>query len=410
MRIFCAVRHSRRPEFFYGDLWSRNFYPALRELGHSIVESQTDLLPTSGFMSVADRFTPEEMETRAKATEEILGEVRSALQTGPVDLFLSYFYNSHFDPGGFGELRRLGVPSVNFYCNSMYQFRLVSEIAAKADFSWHAERDARGCYRAVGATPVWVQMGADPTIYRPIDGIVRSGKTCFVGQRYADRDRWAAAVAKAGISLDVYGPGWQRPLEIGHTAPRVRFHLGRRVYSPGSIWSYAQSIRDSIASAGLAPGISRIARRWSYRHRTRSLMSFGGVNAKGAVPFQRIPSVFAKYEVCLNFSNVWADGHPGSRLISHVRLRDFEAPMCRTCYLTGHTDEITECYKVGKEIDTYRSQEELVDKIRFYLAHPAQASQLREAGYRRAVSEHTWRHRFQQLFALVGVIPRLGSV
>src|SRR5437870_4018320 len=124
MRIFCAIRHSNDPKAFYGELWSKNFYPALRELGHEVVESQTDLLSTSRFMAVADRFTPEELEMRGTTTEQILREVRSATRTRRVDLFLSYFYNSHFDPDGFDELRRLGIPSVNFYCNSMYQFRL----------------------------------------------------------------------------------------------------------------------------------------------------------------------------------------------------------------------------------------------------------------------------------------------
>jgi len=37
MRIFCAVRHSNDPKRFYGALWSGNFYPALRELGHELV-------------------------------------------------------------------------------------------------------------------------------------------------------------------------------------------------------------------------------------------------------------------------------------------------------------------------------------------------------------------------------------
>ena len=114
---------------------------------------------------------------------------------------------------------------------------------------------------------------------------------------------------------------------------------------------------------------------------------------------QSVAHTLASYELCLNFSNVWGDGRPGSPLIPHVRLRDFEAPMCRTCHLTGHTDEITEFYEVGKEIDTYRSPSELVDKARFYLSHPEAAEQLRDAGFRRAVRDHTWKRRFEELFA-----------
>jgi spore maturation protein CgeB len=90
-------------------------------------------------------------------------------------------------------------------------------------------------------------------------------------------------------------------------------------------------------------------------------------------------------------------------LIPHVRLRDFEAPMCRACYLTGHTEEIAEFYEIGKEIATYRTPEELLDKCRFYLSQPAAAERLREAGFKRARRDHTWERRFQNLFAQIGL-------
>jgi spore maturation protein CgeB len=95
---------------------------------------------------------------------------------------------------------------------------------------------------------------------------------------------------------------------------------------------------------------------------------------------------------------VWADGRPGSQLIPHVRLRDFEAPMCRTCYLTGYSDEILEFYEPGREIDVYRNTEELTEKTQYYLSHPAQAEKLRAAGFARARRDHTWQRRFEQLF------------
>ena len=123
----------------------------------------------------------------------------------------------------------------------------------------------------------------------------------------------------------------------------------------------------------------------------------------GGIDFRQISQTFGRYEVVLNFSNVWADGRPGSKLIPHVRLRDFEAPMCRTCYLTGHTEEITGFYEIGKEIDTYRNSEELIEKTKFYLSYPNEAEKLRAAGYERARRDHTWTKRFQQLFHKIGL-------
>jgi spore maturation protein CgeB len=77
--------------------------------------------------------------------------------------------------------------------------------------------------------------------------------------------------------------------------------------------------------------------------------------------------------------------------------------MCRTCYLTGHSDEIQEFYDIGREVDTYRSAEELVDKAKFYLGHPDVAESLRDAGYRRALRDHTWKRRFEDLFQKIGL-------
>ena len=407
MRVFTAVRHSNDPTYYYGGLWSGNFYPALHELGHAIVESQVDLLPTSRFMHIEGNFTPQELEFRARTTEKIVEEVACTHKQKPVDVFLSYFYNAHFDPSGFDALRRLGIPSINFYCNSMYQFDYVAAIAAKADFSWHAEKDARSFYLNVGANPVWVQMAADPKVYHPVNDVPRSSDCCFVGQRYADRDRWIAALVKAEVPLVIYGPGWSSANEAladsnNNEAKSVEY-LGRNCSLPGSLGSYKNVAYDNFRRLGLVAGLSRSLRQLQYRKESRRLTPLFGSIAKGAISFQQVAGVFSSHEVILNFSNVWGDGRPGSRLIPHVRLRDFEAPMCRTCYLTGYTDEIAEFYQPEKEIITYRSESEFVDKAKYYLAHPAQAEQVRKAGYERSIRDHTWVHRFKKLFSAVGV-------
>jgi hypothetical protein len=319
-----------------------------------------------------------------------------------LDLFLCYFYNAHFDPAGFDELRRIGVPSVNFYCNGIYQFEFVAAIAAKADFSWHPERDARQSYLSIGANPIWVQMGADPHVYHPMIGLSRQPKACFVGQRYADRDRWLARLIEAHIPVDIYGVGWQIDGEEQPAPTREEpTYLGRRQISPGKFGSYMRVIAEELQRNGAYRTVQLVALQSAYRRETRRLAETLRSRAKGKA--DDLSSIFGAYEVCLNFSNVWKTGRPGSPLISHVRLRDFETPMCRTCYLTGHNDEITEFYEVGSEIDTYHDQTELIDKVHFYFKNPTAAEHLRERGYRRALRDHTWSRRFEELFAKIGM-------
>src|SRR3954465_1225764 len=375
MRIFCAVRHSLDPDFYYGALWSQNFYPALRALGHEILESEVDLLPASRFMHIGSKFTPQEVEVRAGITSRILDELKTAHAKRPIDLFLTYFYNSHFDPAGFEGVRRLGISSVNFYCNSMYQFDLVRAIAAKVDFAWHSERDARPLYIDARANPLWVQMGADPSIYHPVEAN-RQPNACFVGQRYADRDRKLAALILAKIPGVVYGPGWKSD---GSTPPSTAHggHFGREQPVAGTNRALGEAVKSNWRREGAIGGTIRSWSQFRYRSHSRRLTALFAPYAKGAIPFEQQKTVFSSSEVVLNFSNVWADGRPGSALIPHVRLRDFEAPMCRSCYLTGYTDELAEFYELGKEIDTYQDEGELVDKTKFYLKHPEAAAALR---------------------------------
>lgn len=409
MRIFCAVRHSVDPHHYYGGLWSSNFYPALRELGHEIIESETDLLPTSRFMQVTSDFTVEEKEERARTTEQILKEIRAAHAKAPIDLFLSYFYNAHFDPAGFDELRRLSIPSVNFYCNSIYQFDLVRDIAANADYAWHSERDARPLYLQVSASPVWVQMGADPAVYHPVD-CVRQPNASFIGQRYADRDRWAAALIRADVPIVIYGPGWNAGITVSSNLAAETSYLGRRNSPAGSTNALIDVILQNLREEGLLCGALRTWRQFQYRRESRQLSPLFRSVARGAIPFDQQRTVFSSSEVVLNFSNVWADGRPGSKLVPHVRLRDFEAPMCRACYLTGYTDEIGEFYELGTEIDCYRTPAELLDKTKFYLKHVGAAERMRERGYKRALNSHTWRHRFEELFLKLGLRnPRVSE-
>ena len=89
-------------------------------------------------------------------------------------------------------------------------------MAANADFAWHTEKDARNSYLAVGANPIWVQP-----------------KACFVWQRYADRDRWMAALVRARVPVDIFGPGWGAPNVTGNGQSathlsRASVYLGRR--------------------------------------------------------------------------------------------------------------------------------------------------------------------------------------
>jgi len=86
-------------------------------------------------------------------------------------------------------------------------------------------------------------------------------------------------------------------------------------------------------------------------------------------------------------------------------MRLFEATGVGALLLTDHRDNLGEMFDVGKEIETYRDADELVEKTRFYLAHEPERAQIARAGQARTLSEHTFQRRMEELEAILE--PRL---
>ena len=101
------------------------------------------------------------------------------------------------------------------------------------------------------------------------------------------------------------------------------------------------------------------------------------------------------------------DRHDASRPVTqHVHLQKAEAPMSGALYCTGYTDELAEMFEPDEEVVVYRNQHELLDKVRYFLAHPEQAGKMRQAGRARALRDHTYQRRFEALFREIGVGER----
>ncbi|MCC6903558.1 MAG: glycosyltransferase family 1 protein, partial [Polyangiaceae bacterium] len=113
----------------------------------------------------------------------------------------------------------------------------------------------------------------------------------------------------------------------------------------------------------------------------------------------------SRSHISLGFATA-GSSHVGPQRLTHLRLREFEAPMSGALYLTEKQDELAEYFRIGEEVLCYEDRDDLLEQARYYLAHPEQAERVRRAGYLRALREHTWQHRFLELFDVLGLRAR----
>lgn len=377
MRIFQVLEGSTNAVVPTNQTWHRNLYEPLVEMGHEV-----ELFSAREGRLAMQR---NDAQGRAAFSQRLLETFRRENAKEPFNLFFAYLMDGMVDAAAIEEIRKCGVPTCNFSCNNIHQFDLVDELSPHFDYNLHSEKDARGKFLAIGANPFWWPMASNPKYFKPMD-LPRIFQASFVGANYALRARYIAYLLENGVDAHAYGPHW---VDGARTKWRsiVKRHvlLGRTLFA-------LNPMSQSTASAHLADH--------DYR---RGLSTRFPSNFHLPISDDEMIALYSRSHISLGFLEVY-DQHDPSRVITrHLHLREFEAPMSGALYCTGYMDELTEMFEPEKEVVTYSNQYELLDKVRFYLTHPAQAEQIRLAGRKRALAEHTYQIRFQKLFKDLGL-------
>ena len=370
------------------NLWRSNLYEPLVDLGHDVVEFRYDLRETFRNVDPADPGQRAFIaRNRPRLSRDLLQQIRAVHAARPVDLFFSYFYDACVLPEAVEEIKRMGIVTVNWYCNGSYQLHLVSEIAPHYDWCLVPEKFRLKDYERLGARPIYCQEAANPNVYKPADIPVEFDVT-FVGQGYGDRPSLIRYLLDQGIDIRVWGTRWE-------------WYVHKRP---------AQRIIDAACKLTTPEG-----RAWAMQ-RLRRLVDRG--DAAAAPPAQpvRVPQevvggvltdaemiqMYSRSRINLGFSSVGDIGATPERILQ-VRLRDFEVPMSGGFYMVEYMEELEEFFQPGKEIVCYRTKEDLAEKIRYYLTHEAERERIRRAGHERARADHTWHRRFQMAFQKMGL-------
>lgn len=379
MRIFLALHPSGNLSVPGSLTWYQNFYKPLIDIGHEVVLLRMD--------EVAQKYN---VPFRGRSFKEIFNnELLTTFlkenDKSAFDLFLSYFTELDISTETIKLLKRTGVPLANYSCNNTHQFHLVKEISPLFDYNLYSEKDAETKFKAIGANNVWFPMAANPQHYHPIvcDYIY---DVSFIGAAYAKRAFYVNFLANQNHNVDCFGPNWliNKPFS---NIKKIKKEFERIYKLAMSLIQFNPVMRYKISSDIQNYDLLNALRKLNRRH------------FHYPVSDHEMISIINQSRINLGFLEVYSYNNvPGSFTKQHIHLREFEVPMCGGLYITNYTKELEEFYELGKEIDTFRNEYELTDKIMFYLNNEKASMNMRKAAYLRATSCHTYQKRFSDLF------------
>lgn len=84
-------------------------------------------------------------------------------------------------------------------------------------------------------------------------------------------------------------------------------------------------------------------------------------------------------------------------MLDDVNMRTFEAMATGSFLLTNWIPTIEELFEDGKHLALYRSEEEMIDKAKYYIKHDEERENIAKAGYEEVMSKHTIQARVNRI-------------
>lgn len=292
-------------------------------------------------------------------------------------------------------------------CNRVFLFD-------KAQYDFFSPYNPSGIFYLPLATNVkrWEQVVLSMTE----DDYTRYGAdVSFVGSLYTEKCKYDTLVSQNILSqytrgfvdglleaqLHVYGYNFiydnltDRVIrEIADADPQ--FYHGTDTFMDTDRYLVAhQYLGMKLAAVERQRTLAALSEKFSVALYTRSDVSaLPHVQARGGVStLTEMPKVFQASRINLNITM--------RPIETGLSLRVWDVLGCGGFLLTNYQAELPSYFEIGKDLDAYESQEELMEKVQYYLSHEEERVEIAIHGYEKTARLHSYENRLAEMLRIL---------
>lgn len=263
---------------------------------------------------------------------------------------IALFFSSGMNPerNKIKQLKSLGIKTVHWFTDDPYYSDITKSYASYFDVIFTQEKSCVPYYKSYGCRKVhFLPLAADPDIFRPKEAAEQyKSDILFIGNAFGNRVNLFDSIANylSMKNTKIIGLYWER------------------------LKNYSL-LRD------------KIYRTWATPEETASYYN----GAKIVINIHRQHD-----DPTLNFNR-------NKIIATSVNPRTFEISACGAFQLTDIRKDLSNFYTPEIDISTYRTPQELVRKIEYYLTHEDQRRIIAANGLNKTRELHTFMNRINEL-------------
>ncbi|MBI4823978.1 MAG: glycosyltransferase family 1 protein [Nitrospirae bacterium] len=138
---------------------------------------------------------------------------------------------------------------------------------------------------------------------------------------------------------------------------------------------------------------------------------FGNGSKNGQVSMEEMTKIFNRTRINLNFTRISLKNALRKEPNINLRLRQIkgraaEVALCGGFVLSEYASGIEEVFEIDKEVVVFHSNEDMLDKIKYYLEHEDERNEIAENSYKRALRDYELSTAIPKLISRIEDIRR----